>query len=159
MNMTSVRQKIIDFFRNHIFVFPPARSECSSQLKERRRMYRGSNLLFFLLSTSLTMSQDTFIVVKKKDAVSVSKLKEQAVDQLGDTLRSLPALMRQIADIQEYAQKALESYICGSKGCFWDTAGKEQLRACCTKTEHCNQRIEVINRELADLAAYLKKMG
>jgi|GEM_PF-3451729 len=123
----------------------------------RTMIHYASTIL--LLSVGITRSQETFVVVKKKDTVSVGKLKEQAVDQLGDILRSLPTLMRQIADIQEYAQKTLESYICGTKGCFWDTAGKERLRECCVKTEECNQRIEAINRELADLAAYLKKMG
>ena len=107
-----------------------------------------------------SVAADTaFIVEKKKGNISCSKLKDQAVDQLGETLRLLPTLLRTIADIQEQTQNALQCYITGQKGCFWDTAGKDQLQICCAKTEQGNLQLEALSIQLADLAVYTKKLG
>jgi hypothetical protein len=100
-----------------------------------------------------------FIIEKKNRAISCSKLKEQAIDQLGDALRLVPSVLRSLADIQEQVQAAIEAYITGQKGCFWDSADKDQLRLCCAKTEQCKLQLEVLNKELADFAAYAKKLG
>jgi len=100
-----------------------------------------------------------FIIEQKNRAISCSKLKEQAIDQLGDALRLVPSVLRCLADIQEQVQAAIETYITGQKGCFWDRADKDQLRLCCAKTEQCKLQLEVLNKELAEFTAYAKKLS
>jgi len=116
--------------------------------------------LSVVVSFAALGAQDTrFVSDKKKITVSCSKLKEQALDELSDTLRALPALLRAIADIQEEVQEAVESYIMGKKGCFWDRASKEQLQVCCTNMKTCNEKLEILGKELANLSVYTKKLG
>lgn len=107
----------------------------------------------------LAAAGTSFIIENKSRTVTCSKLKEQAIDQLGEALRLVPCVLRSLADIQEQVQSALEAYITGYKGCFWDSADKDQLRLCCAKTEQCKLHLEVLNKELSDFAAYAKKLS
>src|SRR5580704_14392412 len=71
-----------------------------------------------------------FVKKPQKKSVSAAALKEEIVDELAQMLKAVPELLRAVACVQEQSLTALEQYAQGQKGCFWDTATKQELTVC-----------------------------
>ncbi|HRN77948.1 MAG TPA: hypothetical protein PLU71_01805 [Candidatus Dependentiae bacterium] len=125
-------------------------------------MHRSKTLFFILGMLGIVyifaeQIENPFVVTKKK-LPSISKLKEDNTQLLGNVLQNLPSLIKSVADLQEVSMQHLLSYAEGKKNCFWTCATKEELDACCTKLQQFEQRVEWMQKQVQEIVQFLKNL-
>lgn len=108
--------------------------------------------LFFIsgIVISFFVLAENFVLKKQKRVPSQKVLKEQCCDEFGTLLELFPAIMRQMADLQEIAIKTIRGY--------WD-GDKQSLCVCATKDqlESCTKRLAALDKQMHQLKKNLEK--
>ncbi len=95
---------------------------------------------------------------KKVSRVSVTVLREQCAQEMGDIIQIIPAIMHGLANTQSAILAHICAFFDGEKQCFLLSAKKDQLADLPSKLIACKQQLAAIEQILQEQALFLQSL-
>lgn len=116
-------------------------------------------IMFIVLGISCWLIVAESFIIKKKPRVSVSALKEQCCDAFGQLLKTIPQLLKRMAQVQEFGINRIYELIEGDKQSVFANASKEELQQWLSVFSTFNRKVAAMEREVANHIVFLESLG
>lgn len=116
---------------------------------------RNMQLIFFCIVMLVLGLKAQFTEKRVKKNPSMSVLKEESCEQLGELLKIFPPLLQAVATFQAEALTIIQGYWEADKQSWCQQASRQKMTACCERLTALHTKIEEV---IAECQCTLKEM-